>query len=60
MQDAIKHWHTISTLADQIGMSRKTVWAWVRDGKLRSERYGSQHRINECDWQKFLADCNTK
>jgi excisionase family DNA binding protein len=60
MNDAIKSWYTISELADQIGMSRKTVWAWVRDGKLKSERYGAQHRINECEWQTFLADCNTR
>jgi excisionase family DNA binding protein len=59
-KNEIKHWYTISQLADQIGMSRKTVWAWVRDGKVKSERYGAQHRISECDWQQFLADCNAK
>jgi excisionase family DNA binding protein len=59
-KDAIKSWYTISELADQIGMSRKTVWGWVRDKKLKSERYGAQHRISECTWQQFLADCNTK
>jgi excisionase family DNA binding protein len=58
--DAIQHWYTITELAAQIGMSRKTVWAWVRNGKLKSERYGAQHRVHECDWQQFLADCNTK
>lgn len=60
MNEAIKHWYTISELADRIGMSRKTVWAWVRDGKLKSDRYGSQHRISEGDWQQFLAECNAK
>jgi len=39
-------------------MSRKTVWAWVRDGKLKSIRYGSQHRITEAEWQRFLVTCN--
>ena len=58
--DAIKDWYTISELADQISMSRKTIWAWVRDGRLKSERYGAQHRISESDWERFLADCNTR
>ena len=51
-------WYTISDLAKQIAMSRKTVWAWVRDGKLKSIRYGSQHRITEAEWQRFLVTCN--
>jgi excisionase family DNA binding protein len=49
---------TISDLADRIGMSRKTIWAWVRHGKLKSKRYGAQHRIGWADWQQFLAKCN--
>jgi excisionase family DNA binding protein len=53
-----KGWYTISDLATQISLSRKTIWAWVRDGKLRSARYGSQHRITEADWQRLLAACN--
>jgi len=59
-EDAITNWHTIPELAEQVSMSRKTIWAWVRDGKLKSERYGAQHRISECDWQQFLAECNAK
>ena len=51
-------WYTISTLAERIGMSRKTIWGWIRQGKLQSQRYGAQHRISECDWQQFLAQCN--
>jgi len=39
-----EHGYTISALEKRIGMSRKTVWAWVRDGKLKSSRYGTRHR----------------
>jgi len=53
-------WLTITELAKLIGMSRKTVWAWVRDGKLRSVRYGSQHRISKLEWECFLAVCNSR
>jgi excisionase family DNA binding protein len=57
-ESTITHWYTITQLANQIEMSRKTVWAWVRDGKLGSHRYGAQHRVYETDWQQFLARCN--
>ncbi len=61
MTDAfIKDWYRISELGAQIGMSPKTVWRWIREGRLKSERYGSQHRIHECEWQRFLAECNTE
>jgi excisionase family DNA binding protein len=53
-----RDWYTITELAQQIDMSRKTVWAWVRDGKLKSIRYGSQHRISESEWNRFLVACN--
>jgi excisionase family DNA binding protein len=59
MRQAGKDWQTISELALRIGMSRKTVWRWVRDGKLKSERCGAQHRICEQEWQRYLGACNT-
>ena len=59
MRQAKKNWETISELAERIGMSRKTVWGWIRDGKLKSERYGAQHRIQEREWQRYLETCNT-
>jgi excisionase family DNA binding protein len=54
-----KPWYTTSDLAIQIGVSRKTVWSWIRDGKLKSQRYGSHHRISTLDLQCFLANCNS-
>jgi excisionase family DNA binding protein len=58
MNSGLKDWYTITDLAAQIGLSRKTVWAWIRAGKLKSQRYGAQHRINKDEWQRFLATCN--
>ena len=53
-----KDWYTISDLANHIGMSKKTIWSWIRHGKLQSMRYGARHRISESEWQRFFADCN--
>ena len=53
-----RDWYTISELAERTSMSRKTIWAWIRDNKLKSTRYGSQHRIPDVEWHRFLAVCN--
>jgi excisionase family DNA binding protein len=53
-----KDWYTIRELAQRNQMSSKTVWAWIRDGKLRSRRVGCPHRITIEDWDAFLSRCN--
>jgi len=55
---AIKDWYTTSDLATHAGISRKTIWRWIHDGKLKSTRYGVRHRIPESEWQRFLETCN--
>jgi len=52
--------YTTTDLARQTGLSRKTIWRWVRDGKLNSMRYGARYRIQEADWQRFLTACNPR
>lgn len=52
--------YTIQELAEQNRISRKTVWSWIKDGKLKSTRLGTLHRISESDWLEFLATCNPK
>lgn len=51
--------HTIRELATATKLSRKTLWAWVRDGHLKSTRYGKRlHRITEKDWNDFIGRSN--
>jgi excisionase family DNA binding protein len=53
--------YTIKQLAVAIQVSPKTVWKWVKGGKLKSTRYGRQHRISENNWQEcFTAFNNVK
>jgi excisionase family DNA binding protein len=51
-------WYTPKELSQRIDGSYKTIWTWIRDGKLRSTRYGSRHRISEADWQECLDRFN--
>ena len=55
-----KGWYTIGELAKKIQLSNRTVWSWIRDGKLRSTRYGQQHRITELQWQECFDNFNSK
>jgi hypothetical protein len=54
------HDYTIQMLADAIRRSPKTVWAWVKTGKLKTTRYGRIHFIAEADWLDCLARFNSK
>jgi len=60
MQEEQKGWYTIGELAKKIRLSDRTVWSWIRDGKLRSTRYGQQHRITEHQWQECFQQFNSK
>jgi excisionase family DNA binding protein len=54
----VQTWYTIPQLAKLVSLSRKTVWLFVAQGRLKSTRYGAQHRITEADWQQFMNDNN--
>jgi excisionase family DNA binding protein len=60
MRQEEKGWYTIGELAKKIQVSDRTVWSWIRDGKLRSTRYGQQHRITELQWQECFDRFNSK
>ena len=55
-----KGWYTIGELAKKIQVSDRTVWSWIRDGKLQSTRYGQQHRISEFQWQEYFNNFNRR
>jgi len=60
MHEDAKGWYTIAKLATKIELSDRTVWSWIRDGKLRSTQYGHQHRIAERQWQECFDNSNSK
>jgi len=60
MQQNDKGWYTIGELAKKLELSDRTVWSWIRDEKLRSTRYGQQHRITERQWQECFDKFNSK
>jgi hypothetical protein len=57
---------TLRQIAGRTGISRETVWRWVKYGvrvggmkvKLRATRIGWQFTVEAGDWERFRSDCN--
>jgi excisionase family DNA binding protein len=47
---------TVPEAARRLRRNPETVRRWIREGKLRSTRAGTQHLLNEADLDQFLAD----
>lgn len=45
---------TVPEAAKRVGRDPETVRRWIRSGKLRSQRIGTQHLIEEEDLASFL------
>ena len=45
---------TVPEAARRIGRNPETVRRWIREGKLRSTKVGTQHTIEERDLEAFL------
>ncbi len=40
-------------VADKYGVTVRTVWCWVREGKLKAVRIGKLYRIKQQDLDAF-------
>lgn len=47
---------TVPEAAKRVGRNPETVRRWIRSGKLRSQKIGTQHLIDERDLDAFLDD----
>ena len=47
---------TVPEAARRIGRNPETVRRWIRQGKLRSHKVGTQHVIEEADLEAALDD----
>jgi excisionase family DNA binding protein len=53
-----KDFYTVPELARLVCLSKKTLYVYVRSGRLRHTRYGSQIRITPDEWQEFMMNNN--
>lgn len=47
---------TVPEAARRAGRNPETIRRWIRDGKLRSRKIGTQHTIEEADLDAMLGD----
>ena len=47
---------TVPEAARRLGRNPETVRRWIREGRLRAERVGTQHVIAEADLDDFRVD----
>ena len=47
---------TVPEAARRTGRNPETIRRWIREGRLRSQRVGTQHLIDEADLQALGAD----
>src|SRR5260370_25066071 len=47
---------SVPSAADRIGRDPETIRRWIRAGKLRAQRVGTQHMIDEEDLNRIAGD----
>ena len=47
---------TVPEAAKRAGKDPETIRRWIRSGRLRAEKVGTQHVINESDLEPLLDD----
>lgn len=47
---------TVPEAARRVGRNPETIRRWIRSGKLRSQKVGTQHVIDEEDLEVFLGE----
>lgn len=47
---------TVPEVARRAGRNPETVRRWIREGKLRADKVGTQHVVDEQDLETFLAE----
>ena len=47
---------TVPEVARRTGRNPETVRRWIREGRLRADKVGTQHVVNEEDLEAFLEE----
>ncbi len=46
--------YTLGEVAEHLGLSRMTVYRYVKDKKLRAYKFGTHHRVRKSDLVTFI------
>jgi excisionase family DNA binding protein len=45
---------SIADVAERCGVVEKTVWRWIKGGRLAARKLGGQWRVHPSDYRRFL------
>jgi excisionase family DNA binding protein len=49
-----EQYYSTTELAGRFGVTRQSVWNWIRSGRLKASRLGIVYRVAESDWETFI------
>lgn len=49
-----KEFYLVEELAEQLRVSKMTIYRYLKDGKLRAYKIGKEYRIGKSDFIQFL------
>ena len=47
---------TLNEIAKELKVSKRTVYRWIRNGKLRALKLDGIYRVRELDFDRFLEE----
>lgn len=50
----IKSIYTLTEIIEALGVTRRTLYNWIKDGKIKAIKIGNRWRITEDALQEFL------
>jgi len=54
MQLVEENYYTLKDIAERLQVSYRTVYRWVRAGKLPAYKFGTEWRVKESDLREFI------
>lgn len=55
-----EQFYTINETCDLLKVTRKTIYTWINEGKLKAIRVGSRYRISESAIKEFTDEKATE
>lgn len=52
--------YTATEVAEKLGVTRKTVQNWIKDGNIPAYQFGSAYRVTESDLKQFIENSKVK
>jgi acetyl-CoA synthetase len=60
MQAVEEAYYTLQEIADRLKVSYRTVYRWVRSGRLAAYKFGQDWRVSESDLRAFIESHRVK